>query len=40
MAHLLKVICYSDEETLASKYREQGVIDWDDFLNFGSVRTS
>lgn len=40
MAHLLKVVQYSDEEPLASEYREQGVINWDEFLDFGSVSTS
>ena len=38
MGHLLKIIQYSDEEPVPSEYREQGVINWDEFLNFGSVR--
>ena len=40
MGHLLKIIQYSDEEPVPSEYREQGVINWDEFLNFGSVRIS
>ena len=38
MAHVLKIIQYSSEEPIATEYREQGVINWEEFLNLGSVR--
>ena len=38
LVHVVKIIQYSSEEPVATEYREQGVINWEEFLNVGSVR--